>query len=74
MTDKMMSDQVYIFRYHVQIQRPDGLAVKAFGSESMTPETWVQYLEKSIFLKFSNFDSYDIFTCLGAYIPSFGLK
>ena len=28
-TDKMMSVQVYIFRYRVHIQRPNGLAVKA---------------------------------------------
>ncbi len=28
-TDKMMSVQVYIFRDHVHIQRPNGLAVKA---------------------------------------------
>ncbi len=28
-TDKMMSVQVYIFRYQVHIQRPNGLVVKA---------------------------------------------
>ena len=30
-TDKMMAVQVYIFRYCVHTQRPNGLAVKAFG-------------------------------------------
>jgi hypothetical protein len=40
----------------------------------MTPETGVRDLGKSIFLIFKNFNSFEVLGCLGAYIPSFGLK
>ena len=36
-TDKMMSVQVYIFRFRVHFQRPNGLAVKAYGNPSYDP-------------------------------------
>ena len=36
-TDKMMSVQVYIFRFRLHFQRLTGLAVKAFGNPSYDP-------------------------------------
>ncbi len=70
----MMSDQVYIFKYHVHIQRPDGLAVKASGILVNDPGDVGSIPGKVKFLNFQNFNSYEVLGCSGAYIPSFGLK
>jgi hypothetical protein len=51
-TDKMMSVQVYTFRYRVHIQRPNGLAVKASGIRVYDLWDLGSIPEKVIFLKF----------------------
>ena len=51
-TDKMMSVQVYTFKYCVHRQRPNGLAVKAFGIRVHDLWDLGSIPEKVIFLKF----------------------
>ncbi len=65
-TDKMMSDQVYIFISYVFEYWTSGLVVKELV---MTRQTWVRRLPGKVrFLNFQIFEismAYDIFKCSG---------
>ena len=68
-----MSDQVYKTNFEQQITRRSGLAVKV-SSDTDNREIHGSIPEKVIFFEFSNFDSFDVFMCSGAYIHTFQVK
>ena len=73
LTDKTMSDQVDKTTFEQQITRRSGLAVKV-SSDKDNREILGSIPEKVIFFEFSNFDSFDVFMCSGAYIHTFQMK
>ena len=70
MTDKTMSDQVYILISDVPVYEP---LVQWYNHRRWLGRPRFDSWEGQFF-EISNFDSYDIFTCSGVYIDTFELK